>query len=49
MNKQRVLMFFGAHPDDETFGIGSTLTQYADSGVKVYYVIIELETARVNR
>jgi N-acetyl-1-D-myo-inositol-2-amino-2-deoxy-alpha-D-glucopyranoside deacetylase/mycothiol S-conjugate amidase len=38
MNKQRVLMFFGAHPDDETFGIGSTLTQYADYGVKVYYV-----------
>jgi len=25
MNKQRVLIFFGAHPDDETFGIGSTL------------------------
>jgi LmbE family N-acetylglucosaminyl deacetylase len=32
------LVFFGAHPDDESFGIGSTLAQYAASGVKVYYV-----------
>jgi N-acetyl-1-D-myo-inositol-2-amino-2-deoxy-alpha-D-glucopyranoside deacetylase len=38
MNKQRVLIFFGAHPDDETFGMGSTLAQYANSGVKVYCV-----------
>jgi LmbE family N-acetylglucosaminyl deacetylase len=38
MNKQKVLIFFGAHPDDETFGIGSTLAQYANSGVKVYCV-----------
>ncbi|MFC2005469.1 PIG-L deacetylase family protein [Chloroflexota bacterium] len=38
MNKQRTLVFFGAHPDDESFGIGSTLAQYAASGVKTYYV-----------
>ncbi len=38
MSKQKTLIFFGAHPDDETFGIGSTLAQYAASGVKVYCV-----------
>jgi N-acetyl-1-D-myo-inositol-2-amino-2-deoxy-alpha-D-glucopyranoside deacetylase len=38
MNKQKTLIFFGAHPDDETFGMGATLAQYAASGVKVYYV-----------
>ncbi|MBI4330753.1 MAG: PIG-L family deacetylase [Chloroflexi bacterium] len=38
MSKQKTLVFFGAHPDDETFGMGSTLAQYATSGVKVYYV-----------
>ena len=38
MNKQKTLVFFGAHPDDESFGIGSTLAQYASSGVKAYYV-----------
>ena len=38
MNKQKTLIFFGAHPDDETFGIGSTLAQYAASGVNVYCV-----------
>jgi len=27
----------GAHPDDETFGIGGTLSRYAAAGVKVYY------------
>ena len=32
------MIFLGAHPDDETFGIGTTLAQYAISGVKVYYV-----------
>lgn len=36
MIKQKTLIFFGAHPDDETFGMGSTLAQYAASGVKVY-------------
>lgn len=38
MNKQKTLIFFGAHPDDESFGMGTTLAQYAISGVKVYYV-----------
>jgi len=38
MNKQRTLVFAGAHPDDETFGVGGTLAQYAAAGVKVYYV-----------
>lgn len=38
MNRQKTLVFFGAHPDDESFGMGSTLAQYASSGVKTYYV-----------
>ena len=38
MSIGRTLIFFGAHPDDETFGPGATLAQYANSGVKVYYV-----------
>ncbi len=38
MSKQKTLVFVGAHPDDETFGIGTTLAQYAAAGVKVYYV-----------
>jgi N-acetyl-1-D-myo-inositol-2-amino-2-deoxy-alpha-D-glucopyranoside deacetylase len=38
MYKRKALVFFGAHPDDETFVIGSTLAQYAASGVEVYYV-----------
>ena len=35
---QKTMVYFGAHPDDESFGIGSTLAQYAASGVKAYYV-----------
>ncbi|MFC1977435.1 PIG-L family deacetylase [Chloroflexota bacterium] len=38
MSKQKTLVFFGAHPDDESFGVGSTLAQYAAAGVKTYYV-----------
>ncbi len=38
MRKQKTLIFFGAHPDDESFGMGSTLAQYAAEGVKAYYV-----------
>ena len=38
MNKHRTLVFFGAHPDDETFGIGATLALYVLRGAKVYYV-----------
>ncbi len=37
MNRQKTLLFVGAHPDDETFGVGSTLAQYAAAGIKVYY------------
>ncbi|KTB49053.1 GlcNAc-PI de-N-acetylase [Dehalogenimonas alkenigignens] len=32
-----VLLFIGAHPDDESFGPGATLAHYALMGVKVYY------------
>lgn len=38
MNTPRTLVFVGAHPDDESFGVGGTLAQYAAAGVKVYYV-----------
>jgi N-acetyl-1-D-myo-inositol-2-amino-2-deoxy-alpha-D-glucopyranoside deacetylase/mycothiol S-conjugate amidase len=38
LNKQKTLIYFGAHPDDESFGMGTTLAQYAITGVKVYYV-----------
>lgn len=38
MDKQKTLVFFGAHPDDESFGVGSTLAQYAAAGVTTYYV-----------
>ena len=37
MNDQKILLFVGAHPDDETFAIGGTLARYAAEGVKVYY------------
>lgn len=33
---QRTLLYVGAHPDDETFGLGGTLAYYAAAGVKVY-------------
>ena len=38
MNAQKTLLFTGAHPDDETLGVGGTLAQYAAAGYKVYYV-----------
>lgn len=37
MTRERVLMFVGAHPDDESFGPGGTLAKYAAEGVKVVY------------
>lgn len=37
MAGQKVLVFFGAHPDDESFGVGATLAQYAAAGARVYY------------
>jgi len=38
MDKQKTLVMAGAHPDDESFGVGGTLSQYAAAGVKVYYI-----------
>jgi len=38
MDTQKTLFFVGAHPDDETFGVGGTLVQYASAGVRVYYI-----------
>jgi N-acetyl-1-D-myo-inositol-2-amino-2-deoxy-alpha-D-glucopyranoside deacetylase len=38
MNMAKTLIMVGAHPDDETFGMGGTLAYYAANGVKVYYV-----------
>jgi len=38
MDTSKTLMMTGAHPDDETLGVGSTLAQYAAAGYKVYYV-----------
>ncbi len=37
MTSRRVLMFVGAHPDDESFGPGGTLAKYAAEGVRVVY------------
>jgi N-acetyl-1-D-myo-inositol-2-amino-2-deoxy-alpha-D-glucopyranoside deacetylase len=38
MKVQRRLVFVGAHPDDETFGMGATLAKYVNAGVEVYYI-----------
>ncbi len=38
MTQQRTLVFVGAHPDDESFGLGATLAHYAQAGLKVYYL-----------
>jgi LmbE family N-acetylglucosaminyl deacetylase len=38
MSKDKTLVFFGAHPDDETFSLGATLALYVLRGVKVYCV-----------
>jgi len=38
MATQKTLVMVGAHPDDESFGVGGTLAQYAAVGVKVYYI-----------
>ena len=31
------MLFVGAHPDDETFGVGGTLAKYVLAGARVYY------------
>jgi N-acetyl-1-D-myo-inositol-2-amino-2-deoxy-alpha-D-glucopyranoside deacetylase len=38
MTAPRALVFVGAHPDDESFGVGGTLAQYAAAGVRVCYI-----------
>ena len=38
MERQRTLIFVGAHPDDESISVGATLAHYAAEGVKVYYI-----------
>jgi N-acetyl-1-D-myo-inositol-2-amino-2-deoxy-alpha-D-glucopyranoside deacetylase len=38
MNAPQTLVLTGAHPDDESFGVGGTLAQYAAAGFKVYYI-----------
>jgi len=48
MNGQRTLCFIGAHPDDEAFGLGSTLALYAAAGVKVYYICATRGEAGMN-
>ncbi|MCC6191581.1 MAG: PIG-L family deacetylase [Anaerolineales bacterium] len=37
MTAEHTLIFVGAHPDDESFGIGGTLARYAQAGVRTYY------------
>jgi N-acetyl-1-D-myo-inositol-2-amino-2-deoxy-alpha-D-glucopyranoside deacetylase len=37
ISSQATLLFIGAHPDDETFGIGGTLAKYAARGAKAIY------------
>ena len=37
MTDERTLIFVGAHPDDESFGLGGTLAKYAAQGLKVVY------------
>jgi len=37
MPNEKVLLFVGAHPDDESFGPGATLAHYARAGARVYY------------
>ncbi len=42
------MCFIGAHPDDETFGLGSTLAHYAAAGVRVYYICATRGEAGLN-
>ncbi len=48
MSGKRTLCFIGAHPDDETFGLGSTLAHYSTAGVKVYYICATRGEAGMN-
>jgi N-acetyl-1-D-myo-inositol-2-amino-2-deoxy-alpha-D-glucopyranoside deacetylase/mycothiol S-conjugate amidase len=48
MNRKRTLCFIGAHPDDETSSMGSTLAYYATAGVNVYYICATRGEAGMN-
>ncbi|MFC1873681.1 PIG-L deacetylase family protein [Chloroflexota bacterium] len=48
MSDKRTLCFIGAHPDDETFGLGSTLAHYAAAGINVYYICATRGEAGMN-
>ena len=37
-DSEKRLVLIGAHPDDESFGMGGTLAQYAMRGVKCWYL-----------
>jgi N-acetyl-1-D-myo-inositol-2-amino-2-deoxy-alpha-D-glucopyranoside deacetylase/mycothiol S-conjugate amidase len=48
MSNKRTLIFIGAHPDDETYGLGNTLAHYTAEGVKVYYICATRGEAGMN-
>ncbi len=48
MSGKRTLCFIGAHPDDETSGVGSTLAYYAAAGINVYYICATRGEAGIN-
>ncbi len=48
MKRKRSLCFIGAHPDDETSSLGTTLAHYASAGVKVYYICATRGEAGMN-
>jgi len=37
-DNEKRLVLIGAHPDDESFGMGGTLAQYSAKGVKCWYI-----------
>ena len=48
MSGKKTLCFIGAHPDDETSGVGSTLAYYTASGVDAYYICATRGEAGMN-
>ena len=45
MTNKRTLLAIYAHPDDEAFGTGGTLSKYAQSGVDVHLITATLGEA----